>query len=89
MPEPLVLASGSATRAAMLRAAGVAFEVVVPRVDEETFKASLLAEDASARDVADALAEMKAARTALASTGSSTLWCTKALPNASEGARPP
>jgi septum formation protein len=60
--EQLVLASGSSTRAAMLRAAGLEFEVVVPRVDEETFKASLLAEGASARDVADALAEMKAAR---------------------------
>jgi len=62
MPEPLVLASGSATRADMLRAAGLAFEVVVPRVDEEALKAGLLAEGASARDVADALAEMKAAR---------------------------
>ena len=60
--EQLVLASGSATRAAMLRAAGLAFEVVVPRVDEEAFRAGLLAEGASARDVADALAEMKAAR---------------------------
>ena len=62
MPEPLVLASGSATRAAMLRAAAVEFEVVVPRVDEEALKAGLLAEGAPARDIADALAEMKAAR---------------------------
>jgi septum formation protein len=62
MPEPLVLASGSATRAAMLRAAGLAFEVVVPRVDEDALKGGLLAEGASARDIADALAEMKAAR---------------------------
>jgi septum formation protein len=62
MPEPLVLASGSSTRAAMLRAAGLEFEVVVPRVDEEALKAALLAEAAPARDIADALAEMKAAR---------------------------
>jgi septum formation protein len=62
MPEPLVLASGSATRAAMLRAAAVEFEVVVPRVDEEALKAGLLAEGAPARDIADTLAEMKAAR---------------------------
>ena len=60
--EPLVLASGSATRAAMLRAAGLSFEVEVPRVDEEALKAALLAEERPARDVADALAEMKAAR---------------------------
>ncbi|TNC74303.1 Maf family protein [Rubellimicrobium roseum] len=60
--ENLVLASGSATRAAMLRAAGLEFEVVVPRVDEGALKEALLAEGASPRDLADALAEMKAAR---------------------------
>lgn len=60
----LVLASGSATRAAMLRAAGLDFEVVVPRVDEGALKEALLAEGASPRDLADALAEMKAARVA-------------------------
>jgi septum formation protein len=62
MPEPLVLASGSSTRAALLRAAGLSFEVVVPRVDEEALKAALLAEERAPRDIADALAEMKAAR---------------------------
>lgn len=62
MPEPLVLASGSPTRQAMLRAAGVAFEAVVPRVDEAALRAALLAEGRPPRDVADALAEMKAAR---------------------------
>ncbi len=60
--EPIVLASGSATRQAMLRAAGVPFEVVVARVDEEALTAALLAEERSPRDIADALAEMKAAR---------------------------
>ena len=62
MAEPLILASGSATRAGMLRAAGVPFEVVVPRVDEAALKAALIAEERPARDIADALAEMKAAR---------------------------
>lgn len=61
-PEPLVLASGSGTRASMLRAAGVAFEVEVPRVDEAALKAALLEEGRTARDIADALAEMKALR---------------------------
>lgn len=61
-PEPLVLASSSATRQAMLRAAGVPFEVVVARIDEEALTAALLAEERPARDIADALAEMKAAR---------------------------
>ncbi len=62
MAELLVLASGSATRAGMLSAAGVPFETVVPRVDEDALKDALLAEKRSARDIADALAEMKAAR---------------------------
>jgi septum formation protein len=61
-PERLVLASGSAARAAMLRAAGVPFEVEVARVDEASLRDALLAEGASPRDVADALAEMKAAK---------------------------
>lgn len=58
----LVLASGSATRAALLHAAGVAFEAVRPGVDEEAAKRSLLAEGVRPREVADALAELKARR---------------------------
>ena len=55
-----VLASTSASRAALLRAAGVAFEVVAPMVDEAEVKLSLIAEGASPRVIADALAELKA-----------------------------
>lgn len=62
MIVPLVLASGSETRARLLRNAGVRFEVVPARVDEEAMKAALLAEAAAPRDIADALAEMKARR---------------------------
>jgi len=58
----LLLASASPTRAAMLRAAGVAFEAQRPGVDEAEVKASMLAEGAGPRDVAEALAEMKALR---------------------------
>jgi septum formation protein len=60
--EVLVLASGSASRQAMLRAAGVAFEPIVPHVDEEAVKEALLADRQPARAVADALAELKALR---------------------------
>ncbi len=60
----VVLASRSAARAALLTAAGVEFEAVSPRVDEESAKASLLAEGVSPRDIADALAELKAVRAA-------------------------
>ena len=58
----LVLASKSAARRAVLEGAGVAFEAVVAGVDEDTIKAAMLAEGASPRDVADALAEVKAVK---------------------------
>ncbi|MBI1252052.1 MAG: septum formation protein Maf [Alphaproteobacteria bacterium] len=60
MSARLILASGSASRAALLRHAGVAFEIVRPSVDEESVKAGLRAEGLSPRDQADALAEVKA-----------------------------
>lgn len=62
MSGPIVLASKSAARRAVLEGAGVPFEVAVAGVDEEAVKASLLAEGATPRDVADALAELKAIR---------------------------
>ncbi|MFT4959870.1 MAG: septum formation protein [Paracoccaceae bacterium] len=62
MPIPLVLASGSAIRAQLLKNAGVAFSVQLPRIDEQSIKQSLIAEDISPRDIADALAEMKAGK---------------------------
>ncbi len=56
----LTLASASAVRRRLLEAAGLAFEVEMPRVDEEAAKASLRAEGLRPRDQADALAELKA-----------------------------
>lgn len=44
----------------MLRNAGVSFDTQIARVDEDMIKASLLAEDAGPRNIADALAEAKA-----------------------------
>lgn len=64
MPERLILASGSAARAEILRRAGVAFSVTPARIDEETVKAGLRTEGASSRDIADALAEAKARKVA-------------------------
>jgi septum formation protein len=60
MPEAIILASGSASRAQMLRDAGVDIVVERPRVDEEAAKASLRMEGAPPRAQADALAEVKA-----------------------------
>ena len=56
----IILASGSASRRAMLEAAGVAFEIVRPHVDEDAAKDALKAEGIEARGLADALAELKA-----------------------------
>lgn len=65
----LILASASAARATMLRAAGVDFEARPARVDEEAVKAALDAENAPPRDVAEALAELKALRISGAAPG--------------------
>ena len=59
---PVTLASKSAARGAILRNAGVAFEAVVAGVDEDAAKAGLMAEGATPRDVADALAQLKAVK---------------------------
>jgi septum formation protein len=62
MPETFILASGSSVRAQLMSQAGLAFEVVKPRIDEDMVREALLSEGASPRDLADALAEMKALR---------------------------
>jgi len=58
--SPIILASGSQTRALMLSNAGVTFEVVKAAVDEEAIKQSLTNEQAPPREIADVLAELKA-----------------------------
>jgi septum formation protein len=60
----IVLASASATRAHMLRAAGLAISAVAPQIDEEAMRMSMAAEGASPRDIADALADAKARKIA-------------------------
>ena len=60
----LLLASSSPIRAALLARAGVPFETCKAPVDEDALRAALLAEGASPRDMADALAEAKARRVA-------------------------
>lgn len=56
----IVLASQSASRRAMLEAAGVAFTAEAAGVDEDSVKAAMIAEGTDGRRLADALAEMKA-----------------------------
>jgi len=63
MPQSrLILASKSAGRAQVLRAAGLVFEQIVSGVDEDAIKESLREAGAPVGDQADALAETKAVR---------------------------
>ena len=79
MSTHIILASGSETRAQLLRNAGVDPYVVSPRVDEDTIKVSLLAKGAPPRDVADALAEAKARKVSGKHPGSLVLGCDQVL----------
>lgn len=69
----MILASTSASRRAMLQAAGVAFEAVAPNVDEDAAKASL--GGLAPRDMADALAELKARKVSARHRGTIVLGC--------------
>ncbi|PCD76659.1 Maf family protein [Pseudothioclava arenosa] len=62
MSVPVLLASASEIRAQLLRNAGLSVTVQPARLDEEAIRAALEAEGANPRDVADALAEAKAAK---------------------------
>jgi septum formation protein len=75
----LVLASTSAARRAMLEAAGLPFDAVAPRVDEDAAKASFRAQGLSARDLADALAELKALKVAKSRPGDLVIGCDQTL----------
>ena len=62
----LILASQSASRRAMLDAAGVPFASEAAAIDEASVKAAMLAVRATPRDIADRLAELKAMRVSAA-----------------------
>jgi len=65
----IVLASKSAARRAVLDGAGVTYEAATAGVDEDAVKAAMLDEGATPRDVADALAELKAIRISRSRSG--------------------
>lgn len=79
MQTRIILASGSSIRAQLLRNAGLDIEVSVARIDEEMVKASLLAEGAPPRDVADTLADMKARKIADKNTDAMVIGCDQVL----------
>lgn len=76
---PIILASGSEIRRRLLESAGVPVEVVVPRIDEESVREALVADGTPPRDVADALAEMKARRVADRGTEGFVIGCDQVL----------
>jgi septum formation protein len=79
MTAPLILASGSEIRRRLLENAGLSVDVIVPRIDEESVRDALVAEGASPRDVADALADLKARRVADRAPGSFVMGCDQVL----------
>lgn len=79
MSFELVLASGSAIRRTLLQNAGVRLVVSPARVDEAALRESLLAEGSAPRDIADALAEMKALRVSQKMPGRLVLGCDQVL----------
>lgn len=60
MSRPIILASASKSRANLMRAAGITFDIVPAHADEESVKVSLQAEGATAAQCAETLAELKA-----------------------------
>ncbi len=75
----LILASQSMSRRRMLEGAGVAFEQMLPNVDEDAFKQGLRAEGRDARQLADALSEIKALRLSARMPGAFVLGCDQTL----------
>ncbi len=63
----------------MLSQAAVPHEVQLARVDEDMMKASLIAEGAPPRDIADALAEMKASKVSDKNPGALVIGCDQVL----------
>ncbi|MEM9433490.1 MAG: Maf family nucleotide pyrophosphatase [Pseudomonadota bacterium] len=79
MTSPLILASSSEIRRQLLAGAGVDVQISPARVDEESIKASLLAENAKPHDIVDTLAEYKARRVAQKFTEGLVLGCDQIL----------
>lgn len=75
MVSTLILASSSEIRAQLLRNAAVSIDVQPAQIDEEMIRASLEAEGASPRDLADALAEFKARKISEKNPGRLVLGC--------------
>ncbi|MDX8353143.1 nucleoside triphosphate pyrophosphatase [Cognatiyoonia sp. IB215182] len=79
MTDRIILASGSEIRSQLLQNAAVPHDVIPARIDEESVKSSLQADNASPRDVADLLAELKAQRVAAKHPDALVIGCDQVL----------
>lgn len=79
MKNPLILASGSKIRTELLSSAGITHTVQVARIDEDSVRGALEAEQAKPRDVADTLAELKARKISQKNPGAYVLGCDQIL----------
>lgn len=79
MTSTIILASASSIRRTLFENAGVPVQTDVARIDEQSIKASLLAEGAKPRDIADTLAEMKARKIASKNPQALVIGCDQVL----------
>ncbi len=79
MKNLLILASGSKIRTELLSSAGITHSVQVARIDEDSVRGALEAEQAKPRDVADTLAELKARKISQKNPGAYVLGCDQIL----------
>ena len=79
MSGELILASSSEVRKELLEKSNIPFVSVNPNIDEDNVKSSLLSENYSPRDIADALAELKASKVSLKNPDRLVLGCDQIL----------
>lgn len=79
MPQRIILASSSAIRQQLLANAGMQIETLPARIDENAIRVGLAAEQATPRDVADTLAEMKARKVAERNPDALVIGCDQVL----------
>lgn len=79
MDRALLLASGSAVRLQLLSNAGLKVTARPARIDEVAIRATLVESKASARDIADTLAELKARKIAARESEALVLGCDQVL----------
>ena len=77
--KSVVLASGSAVRRKMLEDAFVEFRAEIPNVDEEALRLSMSSVGARPRDIADAVADMKAKKVSVRNPRDFVIGCDQVL----------